>query len=100
MTDFYRFPALKTVQTYTQRGIIEKIGEELLEASAALGAWDTCEPYEQRWIFTRRDYGMELMDIIHACETALRMEFTDEEIDALHESVIEKNTARFYYQEQ
>lgn len=45
----------------------------------------------------RMDYGIELMDVIHSAETALRMEFTDQEIAQLQDSVIEKNRARGYY---
>ena len=39
---------------------------------------------------------METLDVIHACETLLR-KFDKETVDALHESVIEKNEVRGYY---
>ena len=41
---------------------------------------------------------MELMDVIHAAETALRMEFDDAEVDGLREAVEEKNRERGYYE--
>lgn len=47
----------------------------------------------------REAYGMELMDVIHAAETALRMEFDDDDVYRLRERVIEKNAGRFYYRE-
>ena len=42
---------------------------------------------------------MELMDVIHAAETALRMEFSYEEVEALRDRVEEKNRKRGYYGE-
>lgn len=45
----------------------------------------------------RTAYGMELMDAIHAAETALRMEFSDAEVVGLQLKVIEKNRKRGYY---
>lgn len=40
----------------------------------------------------------ELMDVIHAAETALRLlPFNENELDAIKRGVIEKNKARNYY---
>ena len=47
----------------------------------------------------RREYLMEVFDIIHATETLLRMEATDEEVKQLQQAVIEKNRKRGYYGE-
>ena len=44
-------------------------------------------------------YGMELMDVIHAAGTALRMEFADHEVETLHGCVERKNRERGYYGE-
>lgn len=41
-------------------------------------------------------YAMELMDVIHACETALR-EFEPRQLDAAKMLVIRKNDDRGYY---
>lgn len=79
---FYRFPKLTAVDTYSKRQAHEKIGEELLEAVAARNA---------------NDYVMELLDIIHACETALRMTATEDEVMWVRDLVIKKNNERGYY---
>ena len=47
----------------------------------------------------KRAYGMELMDVIHAAETALRMEFSEDEAAELQSAVIGKNGKRGYYDE-
>lgn len=41
-------------------------------------------------------YVMELMDVVHACETALR-EFEPRQLDAIKALVIRKNDDRGYY---
>lgn len=45
----------------------------------------------------REERIMEALDLIHAVETWLRMECTDDEIDSAYEDVIAKNDARHYY---
>lgn len=40
---------------------------------------------------------MEVLDVIHACETFLRNRCTDEEVAELIEKVTEKNAKRGYY---
>ncbi len=40
------------------------------------------------------------MDVIHAAETALRMEFSDAEVNGLRDAVKEKNRKRGYYDER
>ena len=79
---FYRFPKLTAVDTYSKRQAHEKIAEELLEAVAAGGSLN---------------YGMELLDIIHACETALRMTYTEDDVMRMRDLVIKKNNERGYY---
>ena len=60
------------------------------------------EAHEAREAFERRGEGgmlayvMELMDVIHACETALR-EFDPCHLDAIKSLVIRKNDERGYY---
>ena len=88
---FYRFPKHVNVNSIDNRQAHEKIGEELLEAVAA---------YWMPWYVNdelRQQYGMELLDIIHATETALRKEFSDEEVEQMRAKVIEKNARRGYY---
>lgn len=84
MTNFYRFPEIKNPPVKKMDQLM-KIDEELEESVMAFA-------FEKRI-----DYGMELMDIIHAAETALRTEFSDDEIDVIYETVIEKNKERNYY---
>lgn len=61
--------------------------------------YDTGTRREKMSDADRTAYGMELMDVIHAAETALRMEFDDDDVYRLRERVIEKNAGRFYYRE-
>lgn len=98
MTDFYRFPAMAKLDKFEnlqQMGHVSKETIEAMEECASLE--NALYPYDR----TRhhRAYGMELLDVIHATETALRMEFTDEEVEELQRRVIEKNKMRGYYDE-
>lgn len=86
MTDFYRFPAMEKLAEWDTMEQIAKIDEEVTEAREAYFAVDNEIPY-----------GVELMDIIHSCETALRMRFTESEVDSLYALAIEKNRKRGYY---
>lgn len=98
MSGFYRFPAIKGLEKLTAESQAMKIIEESDEAKSAQSFWcygngsgdDDAD---------RTAYGMELMDVIHAAETAFRIEFTDEEVDDLRLKVIEKNQRRGYYGE-
>ena len=68
----------------TRRGQADHIVQEAAEVFSAA-------EYE-----SDEDYILELLDCIHACETALR-EFDKERIDKARQLVIEKNFARGYY---
>lgn len=108
MSGFYRFPAMAKLGEWTNIKQLEEVIEEVGEAHDALEAM-----YNQfRWAFTthdeaelkkadraRYDYGMELMDVIHAAETALRMEFEPREVEKLRDRVEAKNRERGYYGE-
>lgn len=85
-TDFYRFPAMAKLNEWDNVDQITKIEEEVEEARNAYFAMDN-----------EITYGVELMDVIHSAETALRMNFNDEEVAHLHELAIEKNRKRGYY---
>lgn len=98
MTDFYRFPAMANLSELDNERQTRKIQSEAIEAGNA--SWDygmalrnNRDTIEMR----HRAYGMELMDVIHSVETAIRMEFTDEEVCELRDAVIEKNRKRGYY---
>lgn len=101
MSGFYRFPAMVKLGELSAEAQAVKIREEADEAFNALcdGLWDcdTGEPRVEMGEADRTAYGMELMDVIHAAETALRMEFGDAEVCRLRERVIEKNSKRGYY---
>lgn len=86
MTDFYRFPAMAKLNEWDNSKQIEKIDEEVEEVREAYYGSDN-----------EIAYGVELMDVIHAAETALRMTFNDNEVAHLHELAIEKNRKRGYY---
>lgn len=101
MSGFYSFPAMARLGEQNAEAQAVKIREEADEAFNALcdGLWD-CDTGETRVEMGEADrtaYGMELMDVIHAAETALRMEFSDEEVDRLRNMVESKNAARGYY---
>lgn len=103
MSGFYRFPDMARLGEWTNEQQAEKVWDEADEALNALrdGLWDynTGERRDEMSDADRTAYGMELMDVIHAAETALRMEFSDEEVDALRMAVINKNQRRGYYGE-
>lgn len=69
---------------YTRRGQADQITQEAAEAFSAAE-----KGYERQFI-------MELLDCIHACETALS-EFDDDAIDYAWERVVMKNADRGYY---
>ncbi len=103
MTGFYRFPRLKWSDKLTARDQLEHVAGEVYEARESLDEYvKTAEDVKQGSdveldrLFA---YGMELMDVIHAAETALRITFDDEEIDGLRMAVIYKNKKRGYYGE-
>lgn len=99
MSDFYRFPAMEKLDELTNPQQMRHIKDELCEANyeelnlyAVRGSGNKAAEGD-----ARRRYGMELMDVIHTCETALRIEFEDGEIDGLQSAIVEKNRKRGYY---
>lgn len=88
----YRFPAYKT-DGIGLKDQIKKIHTELKEAKSAEIRY-RCGGREK---IEKNALGMELLDIIHATETALRIEYTQEEVEELRAKVIEKNARRNYY---
>lgn len=102
MSDFYRFPAMAKLSEWTNEQQAEKVWDEAAEAFNALrdGLWDydAGKRREEMSEADRTAYGMELMDVIHAAETALRMEFDNAEVDGLCDAVEEKNRERGYYE--
>lgn len=106
MSGFYRFPAMADLKDFTTIQQVNYIAQEVREAiDAALNmqsSYDHASNTLVREDFYEADndrceYGKELMDIIHSAETALRMGFSDEQVDRLRELVIEKNATRGYY---
>ena len=96
---FYRFPAMAKLDEWTNGEQMTAIIKERREADEALEILEAVSPYTapEDIALRRREYGMELIDIIHATETALRMEFTDEEVAELRDAVEKKNRDRGYY---
>lgn len=94
---FYRFPGMAKLENFTNTQQANYVCKEAIEAVEACSIMNTFEPSTKDWLTARHDYGMELMDVIHAAETALRIEFPAEEIAQLWDNVVEKNNARGYY---
>lgn len=101
MSGFYRFPAIAASDGFSRLDQFGKLIEEVSEVESARRtlslADDFCDDCGEIERY-RTAYGMELMDVIHAAETALRMEFSDAEVDGLREAVEEKNRKRGYYE--
>lgn len=101
MSGFYRFPAMAKICEWTSEQQAQKVLGEACEAFNALrdGLWDydTGKRREEMIDADRTAYGMELMDVIHAAETALRMGFSNGEVDNLRDAVEDKNRKRGYY---
>lgn len=99
MSDFYRFPAIACIEEPSNTRQADKIYEESLEVCGAQLSYEMAERYGNPIIHKiRENYGMELMDVIHAAETALRMEFSENEVDNLKIATIVKNIKRGYYE--
>ena len=100
MSGFYRFPAIAASDGFSRLDQFGKLIEEVSEVEAARNAidlaYDFCDDRDEIEMY-RTAYGMELMDVIHAAETALRMEFSDVEADELRAEVEDKNRKRGYY---
>lgn len=101
MSGFYRFPAMARLGEWTNEHQVTKVCCEACEAWDALRDclwdYDTGKRREEPIEADRTAYGMELMDVIHAAETALRMEFSDDEVNELRGMVERKNRKRGYY---
>lgn len=97
----YRFPAMAKIKEWTFEQQLEKLREEIAEVEDAYELIGRVSPYTapEDILVRRISLGIELLDVIHACETALRMGFSDEKVIALKDSVIAKNRERGYYDE-
>lgn len=103
MSYHYNFPAMAKLRDWRNDEQMTAIKLEMVEADEALD--DLCcyrrrdayaiDPYKLNWL--RKCYGTELLDVIHACETALRIEFTDGEVSHMRDDVEDKNRERGYY---
>lgn len=88
---FYRFP--ECVTNLNLGDSIQKIKEEVDEVALVFDDY-----YHNLNINAMKvQLGMELMDVIHATETMLRKNFTDEELEYFQTMVVEKNRQRGYY---
>lgn len=97
ITDGYVFPAHKSAKNTTTFSLVtEKLFEEFKEAQEA-----ACI-YNANWSPTPRlNLAMELIDVIHVCETAMRsMDISDSEYSKIRTMVYLKNDLRGYYDEE
>lgn len=84
MEGFYRFPAIVNPSKKNLcRTPIEQ-GQKVIEEA---------ERSDER----RHEMGIEAMDVIHATETLLRRNFTEQEVRALRDECERKNAARGFY---
>lgn len=90
----YTFPAIVTETTPLQQA--EKINEELIEFRCAseLNSWKGVEEFDP----LNSEACIELLDVVHACETMLRM-YDQDIVGACAHIVMAKNAARGYYGE-
>lgn len=93
---------MKNLGDFTISDQLAKIEDETKEAIKACGDYGCVQL--KTWFDSpeaekaREEYLMELLDIIHCVETALRMEDVDEaEYERIRQLVIEKNRRRGYY---
>lgn len=86
MSSFYRFPPMKELEKWDNSEQLDKLEEEMTEAREAYFSSEH-----------EIAYGIELMDIIHTAETALRINFNENEIEDLYGLTFEKNKKRGYY---
>ena len=99
----YRFPAIDGLEEITPDYQFHKIVEEVKEVK--LAKWSLSlevhspESTVEKTGELLEELGIELLDVIHACETMLRMSFDDEEVEGLRAKVIEKNARRGYYKD-
>lgn len=88
----YRFPPLAKHKDVTIREQLNHVCEEAEEARCAYNDWlgtgDACDS---------RHLMEELLDTIHAAETALRRNFREDEVERMRAHVIRKNAQRGYY---
>lgn len=82
---------------YTAQEQLICIQKELREAMVALKELQLSLATGTAILSDVEAYGMELLDVMHATETALRMSFEEEDVVKLQMHVIEKNRKRGYY---
>ena len=88
----YAFPAIKTEATPAEQA--DKIGEELAEFRCAskLFSFNSDGKFDP----LNANACVELLDVVHACETMLRM-YDQDIVGACAHIVLAKNAARGYY---
>lgn len=89
----YMFPRCKKFKD-ADFAQVEKIVEEIYEIDDAMEDFMDDKNAE-----TSESLGMEILDVIHACETLLRNIYEDSEVAKLRDKVIIKNEERGYYDE-
>lgn len=109
MGGFYRFPPMAKLCELTSKQQLRKLSGEVNEVflernkmayfRKAAVERDSADAFAC-YMDHRDAYGMELMDVIHAAETALRMEFSEAEVEMLRDAVERKNREMGYYGNQ
>lgn len=89
----YAFPAIKTEANPAEQA--DKIGEELAEFRCEMGLY-SIKDGEKEFDPLNFSACIELLDVIHGCETMLRM-YDQDIVGACAHIVMAKNAARGYY---
>lgn len=106
MSGFYRFLPLAKPGWLTSMEQIYKLSIDVSKALTELKEMEYMREATDRscsvealadYMRQRRAYGMELMNVIHDAETALRKEFDGAEVERLRVAVEAKNLERGYY---
>lgn len=92
----YKFPEITGLRMMVPLQCLDKITEEATEACEAYLSYLRAEDEEAKER-ARRNYGMGLIDLAHAAESAIRNGFNDREVEMLMKDCIEKNRARGCY---
>lgn len=97
---FYRFPAMAKAGEWTNEEQVVKVREKSTEACNAFWVYEITVQSKKADHERRTRYGMKLMSLLHCVETALRMEFGDDEVAEFQQATEEKNRKRGYYWEE
>ena len=92
----YNFPAIKLDTTDSEQ--VKKLHDEMTEFSCAARIYGCSDEKDEKLDPLNVNACIELLDVIHACETLMRR-FDQDIVGACAQIVFAKNAARGYYGE-